>query len=322
MSTPQTQPDDLTAIKGIGRSRQKWFHDVFAVQTYGQLAALSAAEVEEALKAAGKLASRAEIERWLVRARELAAASPAAGGDAEATPGEERAAARTTRADESWTPVASFVVEFQRPASAPTGPARRTAIHYLEADQGEVWPGVAFDQVHNWLVERVPIPEPEIEEEVAVEALAAGAALPVEPATLRATQVRILQMPLRLATIDLADLAAGIAAPLPTTIRHASHEKPITIELDVAVSGAARAETSAQRRYTARCQVHNLTSGQQPAWVSMENAEGSAVEKPPGYESQRAELQLEPGVYELGVLLSGRQVTGPTYLELPKLNVL
>ena len=55
MSTQQTQVDDLTAIRGIGRSRQKWFDQVFAVRTYDQLALLPADTIEAALKAAGIL---------------------------------------------------------------------------------------------------------------------------------------------------------------------------------------------------------------------------------------------------------------------------
>ena len=65
MNTPQSQVDDLTKIKGIGRSRQQWFSQALAVRTYEQLAQLSADEVEGALRAAGKLPARSEIENWL-----------------------------------------------------------------------------------------------------------------------------------------------------------------------------------------------------------------------------------------------------------------
>ena len=34
--------DDLTTIKGIGRSRQKWLREQLDVQTYNDMAALSA----------------------------------------------------------------------------------------------------------------------------------------------------------------------------------------------------------------------------------------------------------------------------------------
>ena len=110
----QVRADDLTAIRGIGASRQRWLAQEFGVRTYVQLAALAPDEIEARLKSAGKLSSRAEIEGWVAQATQLAAATP---------PPSER----------EWTPAATFVVEFQRHAGSA---AWRTVVHHLEADLG------------------------------------------------------------------------------------------------------------------------------------------------------------------------------------------
>lgn len=322
MSTQQTQVDDLTAIRGIGRSRQKWFGQVFAVRTYEQLALLPADTIEAALKAAGKLSSRAEIENWLAQARELAAqprpeAQPTiaetADDEGEASSGTGTAIAKTAPEGEAWTPVASFVVEFQRPANSPDALARRTAVHYIEADRGAFWPGVAFDQVHAWLAAHVTVPEllPALESLPETTPQPAAAM----PSTLYATEVRILQPPHYRSAINVNQPVTSLA------IKNVSHEKPITIEVDMAVSGAASAAQTGLQ-YTARCQVHDLTRGRRPYWLNMEEVGSAQDDQASGFRSQRTELQLEPGTYELSVVLSGRHVTGPYYLELPKLNVL
>ena len=324
MSTQQTQVDDLTAIRGIGRSRQKWFDQVFAVRTYDQLALLPADTIEAALKAAGKLSSRTEIENWLAQARELAATRPAQPEESHvvaeastngggAVSGQGASTAKMAPEGEAWTPVASFVIEFQRPANAPDSATRRTAVHYVEADRGAFWPGVAFDQVQAWLAAHVTVPEPPASKPFVEPTLPAG--VPAEPSTLRATEVRVIQPPHYRSAIDVTQPSASLA------IKNVSHDKPITIEVDMAVSGVAPVIKGALQ-YTARCQVHDLTRGQRPYWLNMEEVGPAPGDQTPGYRSQRAELRLEPGTYELSVLLSGRHVTGPYYLELPRLNVL
>ena len=49
----QVRADDLTAIRGIGASRQRWLAQEFGVRTYVQLAALAPDEIEARLKSAG-----------------------------------------------------------------------------------------------------------------------------------------------------------------------------------------------------------------------------------------------------------------------------
>lgn len=321
MSTLQGQIDDLTTIRGIGRSRQKWFNQVFAVHTYQQLATLSADTVEAALKAAGKLSSRAEIENWLTQARELAAQprpelqpNETVYNEGDASTG-EAASAKTAADGEAWTPLASFVVEFQWLANAPAATARRTAVHHIEADQGAFWPGVALDQVHAWLAAHVTVPEPLAAMVFAPETTQPPAAVVARSATFYATEVRILQPPHHRTMLDVTQAVTSRA------IHNVSHEKPITIEVVMAVSGAASAAGSGLQ-YTARCQVHDLTRGRRPYWIDMQ--EGDVAQNGPadGCRSHRTELQLEPGTYELSVLLSGQQVSGPYYFKLPKLNVL
>lgn len=309
MNAQETRSDDLTAIKGIGRARQQWFNETLAVRTYEQLAALSADEIDASLKTAGKLSSRAEIESWLGQARALVTTPPAV---FQAQEGLRASTATIAPTSETWTPMASFVVEFQKQTGAAGSPAWRTVAHYVEADLGATWPSVALDQVRQWLAEHVAMPEPESEESPPeVEAIAS----PVQPPTVRPREIRILQRPHDLTTIDMA-------RPLPPAIRHVSHEKPITIEVDLALAGAANWPTGSPVQYTARCQVHDLTRGQRPYWLDMETAQAAEDDTAGVERSEFAELQLEPGVYAVGILISGPQVAGPYYVELPKLNVL
>ncbi|MCK4471724.1 MAG: hypothetical protein KAW49_08045, partial [Anaerolineae bacterium] len=73
MNSSYREDEDLTVIKGIGPARQQWLRESFNVRTYGDLAVLSADEIESRLKAEGRIASRSEIEQWIARAQELAA---------------------------------------------------------------------------------------------------------------------------------------------------------------------------------------------------------------------------------------------------------
>ena len=68
MNLSDNSLDDLTMIKGIGPARQRWLKESLDVRTFGDLAALSADEIESRLKADRQIASRETIEAWIAQA--------------------------------------------------------------------------------------------------------------------------------------------------------------------------------------------------------------------------------------------------------------
>jgi len=169
MSTKNTVPhDELTAIKGIGASRQKWLQKTFNVQTYRDLADLSAEEIESRLKAEGKIVSRAEIETWIAQAKHLAT---------------------STVKDDGWQPIASFVVEFQEHETETGIVEQRTRVHHVESDHTQLWAGIEQQALCRWMAEQLgdKAPPPSLQkplpviEEARIEQAAKMEALTVLP---------------------------------------------------------------------------------------------------------------------------------------------
>jgi hypothetical protein len=125
---------EVSGITGIGPARARWLEQTFGVRTLRDLAALSPDDIEAKLKAEGRPAvSRTAIESWVAEAQ---------------------ARVRATESPQ-WKPVASFVVEFQ---SRPGEEAERrwqTAVHYLEEDRNETWPGIDCDRLCGWMTQHV-----------------------------------------------------------------------------------------------------------------------------------------------------------------------
>ncbi len=67
--SPQGSVDDLTAIRGIGITKQDRLNRA-GITTYAQLAVAKPEQVREAL---GRFSRGAHVEEWISRARELAA---------------------------------------------------------------------------------------------------------------------------------------------------------------------------------------------------------------------------------------------------------
>src|SRR5215203_3207972 len=119
--------DDLTQIKGIGHSTQQWLRETFAIYEYQDLAELSATELEQKLKADGKIASRSRIEQWLIQAVDLD----------KTTTTEKPAVDEITRSTASWKRVATFVVVFEE--SITHIGKYQTNVHHMEADVTQSW---------------------------------------------------------------------------------------------------------------------------------------------------------------------------------------
>lgn len=143
--------DDLTQIPGIGPARAGWLREKFGVGTIRDLAALTTDEIERGLKKEGRApVSRPAIEAWAEDARRRTSSS-AAKDASTAEPPEER----RTRAADAWTPVTSFVVEFQTRTSEGAPTAWRTSVHYLEQDRNQVWTGIDCAALCRWMTQRL-----------------------------------------------------------------------------------------------------------------------------------------------------------------------
>ncbi len=151
-----TQMDDLTRIKGIGPSRQKWFRDALGVTSFGQLAQLSPEVIETALREEGRIVSRSAIEEWIMEADRFASGER---GVATWSGGPFR--------NDGWRPFASFVVEFQE-RKVDDHVEQRTLVHHMESaeeqtlihemDEGakaKTWPGLESRQLCSWMIRRL-----------------------------------------------------------------------------------------------------------------------------------------------------------------------
>lgn len=145
--------DDLTAIIGVGAARARRLRDGLGIETLADLAGLSVDQLEERLRSAGiSGVSRAAAESWITQANELVSRAGAE-GDAEAGDPRPARSARPENGNGLWRAEASFVVELQ----SRSGEDRlRTAVHHMEGDTGEEWPGFDCERLCAWLRARGP----------------------------------------------------------------------------------------------------------------------------------------------------------------------
>lgn len=312
--------DDLTLFKGIGSVRQKWLADVFGVYTFADLADLSIDQVEAVAREEGVILSRNKIASWIEQANDLVASKPAAetGGDDNDTDDlagtNELTTLPVSLQDnddngkvETWEPIASFVVEFQERTLSGQPAARRTAVHHMETDIGTTWPGIADTQLCQWMgkqakLKEVTVPKPPVSSSPTATAV-----------TVQITRARLQQQP-NFSTI------CEMAYEKRPFLGHVSHEKPMTLAVELELSTAATGNLPGQLQYQARCHVQNLTTEKKAYYLEMKNTPPSGDETV--YQSTLPELQLDPGIYKLGILVSGKPPLNTNYFELPKLNVL
>lgn len=281
--------NDLTVIRGIGLARQRWLSESFNVRTFRDLAALSAEEIESRLKAEGQIASRSEIEQWIARAQELAAA--AGEGD--------------------WKPFASFVVEFQAREVEGRAEERRTAIHYMEADKSETWPGIESDQLCQWMLDQVGEKvQREPEEGPPVEARPAT----VPSVTVEITQIQAFQPPQN----ETPSAIGQAGRPFQGFVRSS---EPFALKASFVLTGLAAPDTTKRQiTYSAQFHAYNLSTGERTHMG--DTSPDTLAEGESSYKAVLPEATLQPGVYRLWVLAT-LQGAPPTvgYLEVPMLQV-
>src|SRR6266508_222308 len=309
--------DDLTAIEGIGGARQKWLRESLGVNTYGDLACLSADKIEAQLKSEGQVASRSAIESWIAQADELAVAP------------NRRVPTRELENDEpshlpadepEWLPFASFVVEFQsrtfegtEALESPSG--YRTAVHHIEADENEAWLGIASQQLSDWMLERTDYEvQRKPRTDTSSEGRPTGAQRVVAPRSVKIAEIRLFQRPEAEAPRGVSVLGGAFSGSV-------KGNEPFTSEVMFSLTAAA-ASNAAERgeRYKLQFYAENLATAARtylgdttPVSVAADRHFYSAV---------LAERTLPAGIYRLTVLAQ-REGDGvfPAQLEEPLLRV-
>ncbi|MCA9912713.1 MAG: hypothetical protein KC496_05175 [Anaerolineae bacterium] len=152
MTENRVQKDDLTQISGIGINRSQWLQETFGIQTYAELAALHATEVEKRLKKDGKTSpGRAEIESWLATAASFA--------EQQHTVSDNEGA---------WLPIANFllIVEEQNQSGEMI---RRTRTIHEEDQDTRSWQGISLLAASDWMLRKLSTAtEQRFTEEVAI----------------------------------------------------------------------------------------------------------------------------------------------------------
>jgi hypothetical protein len=150
------ESSELSEIAGIGPARARWLEKTFGIRSFGDLAAASPEEIERKLRAEGRGAvSLKTIEGWVKQAQARVAKKPREAADP--IPRKRPRAARTRSGAADWKPVAAFVVEFQSRSEDHAGKHWRTAVHYLEEDRNETWPGLDCDRLCNWMIQQLEL---------------------------------------------------------------------------------------------------------------------------------------------------------------------
>ncbi|HHS84141.1 MAG TPA: hypothetical protein ENK38_04330 [Gammaproteobacteria bacterium] len=312
--------DDLTRIKGIGPSRQKWFGEVLGVNSFEQLANLSPDIIESGLKEEGRIISRNTIEEWIAEAAKLA--------DEDRSSSErKKEISKPAIQNNGWHPFASFVVEFQEHRNGNERELRttvhhmetaeeQTLVHEMEEDtEGKVWPGLENKQLCEWMAERLDIKLRESSE--AKQSVRKKTAATATPLHIEINQIRILQ-PLDSETP--IDLGRGGAFRLHPVIKG---REPFAVEAIFSVEGPANGSVPSVK-YEARFYMENLDTGEER---QLDDVCRGVL--PRGETSCKVEVELEnpsipPGFYHITtvVTISGKPGRSMGYLRSPQLHVL
>lgn len=293
----RNQEDDLTRIRGIGPATQKWFGEKLSVRQFAHLAAIPAAEIEAQMRSDGRIASHNEIESWQAQARELALENETAINAKMPAP-----------ALTNWRSLATVVVEYQV-AQETTPTAYRTRVHYMEVDQDESWPGIEFEQVPQWLKAHLPVA-------ISDQPLAIAPS-PGDQTQIMFKQVgeaKIVPQSVHLSQHPAYHTVWVLGEEKRPFLAHVSHAKPIQLQLDLNVP-----ELGAPPPLSAKCYLHNLST----LWADVRLMTPVEVCNGTVHPALRLDnLMLEPGMYEVSVMVQAGKSLAAQYVALPKLHVM
>lgn len=324
-----SEPEDLTVISGIGKSRQQWLRKNFDVRTLADLANLSANDLETQLKANGRVISRDQIESWLEQARQLTSHPNAADVAIQ------------------------FVVHFHQHRDENDVIHYQTKVRHTEADKSAEWPGIELTQLSAWMMEALnpqinppmaPIPEvrsipspniapvtaPNISSDRYHRLLARAQgnppvsrveAAPAQPPPAGSRDQRLV---IKAESLDRP-------APPPMVIENAAVQfgkieviAPLIAQRNTPFTVETRFELSSTTADAAECSVsfyaHQRTSGKV---IDLGVAHVRYIpDGKNGCQADLSNIELDPGAYRLQVVIRVRGASGPGYGEMPFIRVL
>lgn len=314
MSLGNQAYDDLTVIMGIGQARQEWLRIALNVRTYADLAALTADEIDEKLRADSHIAAHASIESWILQAQGLvdevtASIHPVGEASVEAAKG-----ANSSARNGGWKPYASFVVEFQARLIEGRQTVKRTAVHHIETDRGEFWHGAESKQLCWWILEQAGETAQPEEADVEVEEVGEPVPSAEAPVKVQIGQIQAFQPPLT----EFPNGNDETAEKLPEVIKSS---EPFNLGISFSLTGAAAESISkSQAIFRTRAYVTSVDTGS--SFDLGEVMTDSLIEGKVDYNTMLTATTLEPGTYQLWVTVTVQTAyTIPDFIKGSLFNV-
>lgn len=316
-TSTDTDREDLTVIKGIGKATEAWLRATFDVRTVEDLARLSPERIEAKLKESGKPVVRSKIDEWLAQARGLLGSA-----DTPVQPPAPSSALPSGRAapvperPPDWKPLASFVVEFESCAGEGGAQERRTTVHHVEIDETRTWPGIDVDGPSQWMSERVggSARRRQPESPAAASPMRAAPAAAGPPVTIDLKEIRVLQ-PLNTAAPKVIGTSSEMRAAL------LEGREPLSFELSFELAGPEAPEI-AKRHVACRTEVRafNRTTGAESHLHDVRPVR--TEEGKLSYTTTMPATILEPGTYRLECFARLEDTSGPPgFLRAPIVQV-
>jgi len=304
--------EDLTKIRGIGSIKQQWLRELLHIYTFRDLSSLSVAEIESRLRAEGHIASKSEIEGWIVQAQTLAAAEPFSRQFIESsdTQAEESPHLPTQESESSqpviesadtetegtllplteqseWKPFASFKVEFQSSKREGQAEEQRIIVHDLKANTFQTWSEMDSNQIQQWMLDRVTEESQQTSE--------VDNAISAPPVTIEITQLQILQ-PLQTERAMVIEKGDRL---FPNAI---ISQKPFALNVSFSLAGLIAANlTQREVVYYAQLYARNRVTGVISHLGDTELRK--LIKEQLSYKTMLAEITLEPGLYRLQIFV-------------------
>ena len=323
--------EDLTKIKGIGSIKQQWLRELLHIYTFRDLASLSVAEIESRLRAEGRIASKSEIEGWIVQAHTLVAAEQFSRQLAEFsnTQAEELSYLPTQKSESSqpvresadtetegsllplteqseWKSFASFKVEFQSRKREGQAEEQRIIVHDLKANTFQTWSEMESSQIQQWILDRVT-------EEIQ-QASEVDNAFSAPPVTIEITQLQILQPP----QTERAIVIGKGNRIFPNAI---ISQTPFALNVSFSLAGLIAANlTQREAVFYAQLYARNRVTGIISHLGDTELS--NLIKEQLSYKAMLTAIIPEPGLYRLQILIKLQDI--PTLIgsfKIPMIQV-
>lgn len=331
--------DPFTDLEGIDTAKQQWIYSL-EIYTFSDLAASSAEDVEQRLRAAEHLATADEIQQWIDQSRSFVedqsetsssdipeevkqdnntadtdasiAPSLAVEGTSSASPESEHTEAPSLERppDTDWQSLTSFIVTYQtRQISSNT--EAQIQVHHRETDRQQTWPIEEIEQLAPWLlarIEELPPPSPL----TVSETRQAPAHKAVLPKPVRLEQLRFLQSPQLQYVID-AKYPTQMVGPI-------QGNQPFMSEVYLSLNREGLDNPDDVLSLQVQAFISNRITGNSFSINSSHSV--SYQEAQPTFKVDLPETILEMGIYRFQLIVSLENVMGTSdVLEVPALQV-